>query len=660
MAFNFHFRNLLGQLLLITLGASADLPTLYEYYTEGGINSGLSVDQPYFTLNGKNISIYSGAIHYFRVPPELWQDRLRKLRATGVNTVETYIAWNIHEPQDGVFDFGDGGTELEAWADLPGFLRLAQQEDLFVVIRPGPYICGEWEFGGLPSWLLRNEGIQVRTRDPTFMSYVERYFGQLMPILTELQFTKGGPIIMVQVENEFGYSANIDLEYLQQLYDLYKSSGIVELLVSNDGTNAGQSGTLPGQLFQTGDFGSDIQACFETLEEMQPNKPVMDMEFYTGWLDHWTEEQHHTRDPNDFRDTYEQILAYPGSVNFYMFHGGTNWGFMNGANNGSGDNSNFQPVTTSYDYDAPLTEAGDYTTKYEAIRELMKQYNTIETYTPDPPEVKERRVYDSLDLNGQLRFEDILRQAPDKIESDVALSMEMLPINQNSGQSYGYIVYHREGLDIPANSLLTITGHVRDTVMVLVNNVLLSNALTSRDRLDTFGYWRIENGNITLTTEALNGATLDLIIENWGRVGFGNFYYQYKGLTDSNRVFLNDEELSSWTIYPLEFKKSWNQNLADWGSVEESQSGPALYKTTLTIDDDDITDTFIDMRGWVRGFVIVNGIVLGRYASGLGPQQALYLPGPWLQKGDNEIIVFEHSLWPGSQIVFSKDPIYSS
>jgi beta-galactosidase len=180
--------------------------------------------------------------------------------------------------------------------------------------------------------------------------------------------------------------------------------------------------------------------------------------------------------------------------------------------------------------------------------------------------------------------------------------------------------------------------------MVLVNNVLRSNALTSRDHLDDFGYWRIENGNITLSTEDLNGATLDLIVENWGRVGFGNFYYQYKGLTDSNHVFLNDEELSSWTIYPLEFKKSWNQNLADWGSVEESQSGPALYKATLTIDDGDITDTFIDMRGWVRGFVIVNGIVLERYASDLGPQQTLYLPGPWLQKGDNEIIVFEQSL----------------
>jgi hypothetical protein len=229
-------------------------------------------------------------------------------------------------------------------------------------------------------------------------------------------------------------------------------------------------------------------------------------------------------------------------------------------------------------------------------------------------------------------------------------------------QQYRYIV-RIPSLNIPANSALTITGHVRDTVMVLVNGVLISNALTSSDRLDTFGYWRIENGIVLLTTEDLNNATLDLIFENWGRVGFGNFYKQFKGLTDSNRLFLNYEELgcrTNWTIYPLEFKRSWNQNLSDWEAVDGSVTGPALYKATLTIYDDDITDTYIDMQEWVKGFVIVNGIVVGRYATALGPQQALYLPGPWLHKGDNEIIVFEHSPWPASQIKFTKDPIYNN
>jgi hypothetical protein len=653
---------LLGLFSLITLGFSADLPTLYEYYTEGGIKSGLSVDQPYFTLNGKNISIYSGAMHYFRIPPELWQDRLRKLRAAGLNTVETSIAWNIHHPKPNDLDFGDGGTELEAWANLTGFIRLAQQEDLFVIVRLGPYISADWEFGGLPSWLLspRFKPLGIRQNESTFLNVVAVYFFFLLSILSELQFIAGGPIIMFQVEHELAYSPYPYEEYLLQLYDFIRYLDIVELLSSCDDASSGQNGTIPGLLFQTIEFGSDIAENFGKLEEMQPNKPVMAMEFYSGWADHWTE-QHHTRDLTDFRDNYEQALAWPGSVNLYMFHGGTNWGFMNGANNGVGDNSNFQPITTSYDFDAPLTEAGDYTPKYDAIRELMKKYNTIETYTPDPPEVKGRRVYSSLDLNGQLRFENILRQAPDKIEGYCS-SMENLPINDDCGQSYGYIVYHLDGLNITANTLLAIIGHVHDTVMVLVNGVLISNALTSSDRLDTFGYWRIENGTMPLTTEDLNNATLDLIFENWGRVGFGNFYNQSKGLTDSNRLFLTYKELGCemWTIYPLEFKRSWNQNLSDWEPVDDLVTGPALYKATLTLYDDDITDTYIDMRAWVKGFVIVNGIVLGRYATALGPQQALYLPGPWLHKGDNEIIVFEHSPWPASQIKFTKGPIYNN
>jgi beta-galactosidase GanA len=547
---------------------------------------------------------------------------------------------------------------------LPGFIRLAQQEDLFVIVRLGPYIGADWEFGGLPSWLLSATlmagRLEIRQNNVYFLLTVMYYFQRLIPILSELQFTNGGPIIMFQVEHELAYSPYPYEKYLQTLYHFMQTYGIVELSSSCDSASSGQNGTLPGLLFQTIEFGSDIAGNFGKLEEMQPNKPIMAMEFYSGWADHWTE-QHRTRDLTDFRDNYEQVLAWPGSVNLYMFHGGTNWGFMNGANNGVGDNSNFQPITTSYDFDAPLTEAGDYTPKYDAIRELMKKYNTIETYTPDPPEVKNRRVYSSLDVNGQLRFENILRQAPDYIVNCFQ-SMENLPINAESGQSYGYIVYHLDGLNITANTVLAIIGHVRDSVMVLVNGVLISKPLTSSDRLDTFGYWRIENGTMQLTTQDLNNATLDLIFENWGRVGFGNFYNQFKGLTDSNRLFFNYKELGCemWTIYPLEFKRSWNQNLSDWEPVDGSVTGPALYKATLTLYDDDITDTYIDMREWVKGFVIVNGIVLGRYATALGPQQALYLPGPWLHKGDNEIIVFEHSPWPPSQIKFTKDQIYNN
>ncbi|EFA04110.1 Beta-galactosidase-1-like protein 3 [Tribolium castaneum] len=646
---------------LSPFATSDDLPTLYEYYTTDGVSSGLSVDQPYFTLNGKNITIYSGAMHYFRVPSQYWQDRLRKLRATGLNTVETYIPWNLHEFKNNVFDFGDGGSDYQRLLDLDLFLTLAKQEDLFVIARPGPYICAEWEWGGLPSWLLREEAISVRTSDPVYMKYVKRYFDKLLPILAKHQFTKRGAVIAVQVENEYA-SAPIEKDhaYLQQLVDLMKDNGIVELLVTSDGAGYGTDGTLPGVLFQTVNFGSDAKASFSKLEEMQPNKPLMAMEFYPGWFDHWSE-THHTVSNSSFVKNYEEVLAYPASINLYMFHGGTNFGFLNGANIGSGDNSNFQPTTTSYDYDAPLSEAGDYTDKYEVIRTLIKKYNPVQTKTPDPPELYERQVYPTLAIEGQLGYNDIIRQAPSTVLSTSDIPMENLPINDNSGQSYGYIVYRASGIDIPANSVLTITGHVRDTVMVLIDGVLISKPLSSLDDLNTFGFWKLDNSNITLTTSDLVNVSLDLVIENYGRANYGNFFHQFKGLTPDNRVYLNDKELQSWVIFPLEFQKSWNTKLTDWQPAgDEPTKGPGMHKAVLNIDTyaERYNDTYIDMQEWNKGIVIVNGFVLGRYAF-IGPQQALYLPGAYLQHGDNEIIIFEQ-FESAAQVKFSKDQIYKN
>lgn len=242
------------------MSALAQLPTLYEYYTGGGITGGLSAEQPYFTLNNKNITLYSGAMHYFRVPKEYWRDRLRKMRAAGLNTVETYIPWNLHEPQPNYFDFGQNGSDMEQFLDLTTFLKTAQEEDLLAIVRPGPYICSEWEFGGLPSWLLRDKGIKIRTSQPTFMRHVTRYFNVLLPILAALQFIRGGPVIAFQIENEYGSTEQKgkfvpDKLYLEELRELYLKHGIGELLFTSDSpTMHGAAGTLPGLLLQVNLF----------------------------------------------------------------------------------------------------------------------------------------------------------------------------------------------------------------------------------------------------------------------------------------------------------------------------------------------------------------------------------------------------------------------
>lgn len=313
---------------------TSHLPTLYEYFTKGGIKSGLSDSKSQFTLNDKTITIYSGALHYFRVPKDYWRDRLRKYRAAGLNTVETYVPWNLHEFQEGIFDFGRGGSDFQDFLDIAEFVDLAKEEDLFVMLRPGPYICAEWDFGGLPSWLLRYEGIKIRTNESRYINFVERYFKKLLELLTPLQFTKGGAIIAVQIENEYGnlddHINPVHTDHLEKLKEILHKNGVVELLFTSDTPSNGFSGTIPGVL-ATANFQTEPIKELTLLKEYQPNKPLMVMEYWTGWFDHWAE-KHHTRSAKEFGDVLDGILGFGSSVNFYMFHGGTNWGFLNGAN----------------------------------------------------------------------------------------------------------------------------------------------------------------------------------------------------------------------------------------------------------------------------------------------------------------------------------------
>lgn len=635
---------------------ASTLPTLYEYYTSDGIKSGLNTDQSYFTLNEKNITLYSGAMHYFRIPKEHWRDRLKKLRATGLNTVETYVPWNLHEFENGTYDFGNGGSDYQSLLDVEEYLKIAQEEDLFAIVRAGPYICAEWEWGGFPSWLQREEGLKVRTSDSKFMKYVTRFFNTLLPILAALQFTKGGPIIAFQVENEYGNAPTHDLDYIAQLVQIFKDNNLVELLVSADNAKTGTVGTLPDLLMLTVNSGDPV-SVFDTLKDLQPNRPLMAMEFYPGWFDYWGE-KHSTLNLKTFRERYEGILSYPASVNLYMFHGGTSFGFTSGASSGSGDNSGFKPITSSYDYNAPLTEAGDYTDKYYLIKELIEQYNLIKTLTPEPPEVLNRTAYPSVAVEGVLDYEDLIERAPALLLSDSIIPMEQLFINNASGQSYGYITYRKDKIDIPANSVLKITGHIRDSMVILVNNKLISKPPSGSTDLTGFGFWNLAESEITLSSTDLSDATLDIIIENWGRGDSGHMYTQYKGLGPDNQVLLNNKEIDSWTIYPYEFKKWWTSNLEGWKSFDENSltTRPALYRATLTLEEEP-SDNFINMEHWTMGVVVVNGFVLGRY-SFMGPQQTLYLPGPWLKKGVNEIIVFEE-FNAATTIEFSANTVFN-
>ncbi|CAG9834591.1 unnamed protein product [Diabrotica balteata] len=644
--------------------ALAALPTSYEYYTNGGITAGLSDQQPYFTLNNKNITIYSGAFHYFRVPRAYWRDRLRKMRAAGLNTVETYVPWNLHEPQSGVYDFGNGGSDFEDFLHVEEFLKIAKEEDLFALVRAGPYICSEWEFGGLPSWILRNTSSVRNSKDQNYLSYVKRYFNVLLPLLALLQFQKGGPIIGFQIENEYGNTGNDDVEYLKYIQQIFKDNNLIELYYTSDPPSANGRGAIPGVL-QTANFNSNPKWQLDKLNQLQHNKPTMTMEFWTGWFDHWLED-HHTVGAQQFKSLLEQILDYPSSVNHYMFVGSTNFGFTNGANSlHSGmDNTGLQPTTTSYDYDSPITEYGDYTEKYQIVKDAIAARNPVKTKLPDQPKAEPLVKYASLQIEGQLTLADIINSEIKSGENVIQhtgdpIPMEQLPINDNSGQSFGYIVYRHTHTTAGAVKL-TLTGTVRDTLLVLVNGILRTPVPSKKSDVDGVGFWRLVNTSLDLQTDTNTPETtyvIDIVVENNGRNNYGGLdqFRQFKGLTDSFQI--NGKNMMKFDIIPLEFKKSWNVALKNWQPLTSTQSTPALYKFTLNIDNDP-QDTYIDSTQWTKGITIVNGFVLGRHFF-VGPQQSLYLPAPLLNKGENTIIVFEHYNGP-DELTFVDHPIFQS
>jgi beta-galactosidase len=548
-----------------------------------------------FLLNNKPILIRCGEMHFARIPREYWQHRLRMARAMGLNAVCAYLYWNRHEPRPGEFRF-------DGWNDVAAFCSIAQQEGLLVILRPGPYSCAEWDLGGFPWWLLKTPDIKLRTRDPRYTAACRRYLLEVGKQLSPLQITRGGPIIMVQVENEYGSYGN-DRQYIGMLRDNLLEAGFDVPLFTCDGP-VQLKNDVREDIFCVVNFGGDPAGAFKALREIRPTGPLMCGEFYPGWFDSWGR-AHHVGAIDSVIKDLQYMLEQNASFSIYMAHGGTSFGFSAGANSPP-----FSPQSTSYDYDAPMNEAGNTTPKFFALRELFEKHlSPGETLPPVPP-VNPAMSVPQIELKESAELWKNLGPA---IADRHPQCMEMYDV------PHGCVLYRTQ---IPAGDAATLKIiQLHDYGLIFLDG----KKIATLDR-------RHKQNSCELPARSSN-ATLDILIEAMGHVNYGIHIHDRKGITE--RVELNGIELLNWKIYPLPLDDRQLDSL----KFELSRpTGPAFYRGSFDLTEN--ADTYLDMTRWGKGVVWINGHNLGRFWS-IGPQQTLYLPGPWLQKGRNEIIVFE-------------------
>lgn len=550
-----------------------------------------------FLRNGKPIKIISGAVHYFRNMPDTWDDIFKKLKALGCNCVETYCAWNMHEKIQGQYDFSGN-------LDIAAFIRMAQKEDLMVIVRPGPYICAEWEFGGLPWWILANDDMEIRCMNKQYIQCFEDYLDKLFEEIRPLLCTNGGLIIMLQCENEYGYYGD-DKDYLEYLAKSYKEKGIDVPLFTSDGTQENNliDGSIDG-LLTTLNFGSRVEENFKAFNSLYPDKPKMCMEMWNGWFDAWGDSKHHTTSAEDYAAVVDDMLKI-GSVNMYMFIGGTNFGFTSGANH----YEKFAPDVTSYDYNALLTEAGDVTPKYYAVRNVIKKY--VDTPLPSVPANRPKKAYGKFLLTQKTGLFANLNNISKPIKSEIPKNMEKY------GIGYGYIAYetvlNREYID----AVLSIES-LGDRAHVYLNHNLIGILYINED--------------LSIKINAQKGDTLTILCENMGRANFGPKMMRKKGI--AGRCLIDGKIHFNWNVYPLPMDNLSNLDFSENQFNEKT----GFYKGSVDIDEP--YDTFLKLENFKKGFVTINGFNIGRYWE-IGPQKTLYVPKSILQKGENEFIVFE-------------------
>jgi beta-galactosidase len=548
-----------------------------------------------FLLDSVRFQIRCGEIHAARVPQEYWRHRLQMAKAMGLNTVCAYLFWNLHEPKPGEFNWS-------GQADAAEFCRIAQEEGLWVILRPGPYACAEWEMGGTPWWMLKTDGIKLRSRDPRYLEPAKNYLKEVGHVLAPLQITRGGNIIMVQVENEYGFFGK-DANYVNELRKALVDAGFDVPLFQCNPPSVMKNGLLTN-LFQAGNFGSDVVNNFAKVRKIQPVGPLICSEFYPGWFDTWGQ-PHHLGKPENYLPNLKRMLDMGASFSIYMAHGGTTFGLW------SGCDRPFKPDTSSYDYDAPISEAGWATPKFFQTRELFSQYLLPGEKLPEPPAQNPVVSFAPVELK---EIAPIFENLPPAIKDETPRNMEAYD------QGYGCILYRTK---IPAGAATTLeAAAIHDFGYVFIDG----KRVGILDR-------RSANAKISLPARETE-SQFDILVEPMGRINFGAEILDRKGLIAP--VKLGGTELKGWRIFNLPLDDKMVGGLK---FTAGKTTAPAFWRGEFTLEK--AGDTFLDLHNWGKGVVWVNGHCLARFWD-IGPTQTAYAPGCWLRAGKNEIVILDY------------------